>query len=158
MGCIFGLQDGHQDIQGYIKAASEVYRKIRNTCRYILGNIYDFDPNKDMVSYDEMNELDKWALMKLNGLIKKVNDAYEKYEFHLMFHAIHNFCVVDMSNFYLDIIKDRLYTSRADSKERRSAQTAMYEILEALVKCWLRYWRLPARKCGSLCSQKHQRP
>jgi len=72
--------------------------------------------------------------MKLNGLIRKVNDAYERYEFHLMFHAIHNFCVVDMSNFYLDIIKDRLYTSKADSKERRSAQTAMYEILEALVR------------------------
>jgi len=117
--------------------ASSDYRtdiRISKDILYILGNIYDFDPNKDMVSYDEMNELDKWALMKLNGLIKKVNDAYEKYEFHLMFHAIHNFCVVDMSNFYLDIIKDRLYTSRADSKERRSAQTAMYEILEALVK------------------------
>jgi len=117
-----------------LKQLSEVYRKIRNTCRYILGNIYDFDPNKDTVSYDELNELDKWALMKLNGLIKKVNDAYEKYEFHLMFHAIHNFCVVDMSNFYLDIIKDRLYTSKPDSKERRAAQTAMYEILESLVK------------------------
>ncbi len=80
-----------------------------------------------------MGEMDKWALLKMNGLIKKVNDAYSRYEFHTMFHAIHNFCVVDMSNFYLDIIKDRLYTSKPDSKERRAAQTVMYEILEVLV-------------------------
>ncbi|NMB34471.1 MAG: isoleucine--tRNA ligase [Clostridium sp.] len=117
-----------------LKQLSEVYRKIRNTGRYILGNINDFDPDNDMMDYEELNELDKWALMKLNELVEKVSDAYKKYEFHLMFHAIHNFCVVDMSNFYLDIIKDRLYTSKADSKERRSAQTAMYEILESLIK------------------------
>lgn len=117
-----------------LKQLSEVYRKIRNTSRYILGNINDFDPNSDMVSFEELGELDRWALMKLNGLIRKVNDAYARYEFHLMFHAIHNFCVVDMSNFYLDIIKDRLYTSRPDSKDRRAAQTVMYEILESLVK------------------------
>ncbi len=117
-----------------LKQLSEVYRKIRNTCRFILGNIYDFDPNKDAVPYEEMEELDRWALMKLNGLIRKVNDAYKEYEFHIMFHAIHNFCVVDMSNFYLDVIKDRLYTSKADSRERRAAQTVMFEILEALVR------------------------
>ncbi|MDQ2086160.1 isoleucine--tRNA ligase [Herbivorax sp. ANBcel31] len=117
-----------------LKQLSEVYRKIRNTSRFILGNISDFDPNKDIVEYDKLNELDKWALMKLNKLIKSVDDAYSKYEFHLMFHAIHNFCVIDMSNFYLDIIKDRLYTSKADSLGRRAAQTVMYEILDSLVK------------------------
>lgn len=117
-----------------LKQLSESYRKIRNTCRFILGNIYDFDPDADSISFVNLEELDKWALMKLNNLIAKVNAAYRKYEFHLMFHAIHNFCVVDMSNFYLDIIKDRLYVSSPDSKDRRSAQTAMYEILEALVK------------------------
>lgn len=117
-----------------LKQLSEVYRKIRNTSRYILGNIYDFNPDKDMVKYEELEELDRWALMKLSQLIKKVDEAYGSYEFHMMFHAIHNFCVVDMSNFYLDIIKDRLYTSKADSKERRAAQSVMYEILDSLVR------------------------
>ena len=117
-----------------LKQLSEVYRKIRNTARYILGNINDFNPNTDSVDYSEMNELDRWALYKMTNLIKKVNEAYSSYEFHMMFHAIHNFCVVDMSNFYLDIIKDRLYTSKADSKERRAAQTVMYEILQSLVR------------------------
>ncbi|WP_024834214.1 isoleucine--tRNA ligase [Ruminiclostridium josui] len=117
-----------------LKQLSEVYRKIRNTARYILGNINDFKPDTDSVEYNELNELDKWALNRMNNLIKKVNEAYETYEFHLMFHAIHNFCVVDMSNFYLDIIKDRLYTSKPDSKERRAAQTVMYEILHNLVR------------------------
>ncbi len=117
-----------------LKQLSEVYRKIRNTARYILGNINDFNPDTDSVDYTELNELDKWALGRMNNLIKKVNEAYETYEFHLMFHAIHNFCVVDMSNFYLDIIKDRLYTSKPDSKERRAAQTVMYEILHNLVR------------------------
>lgn len=117
-----------------MKQLSEVYRKIRNTCRFILGNIYDFDPNKDRVPYESMQEIDKWALLKLNKLIKKVTEAYEKYEYHFVYHTIHSFCVVDMSNFYLDVIKDRLYTSTADSTDRRAAQTAMYDILVALVK------------------------
>ena len=117
-----------------LKQLSEVYRKIRNTSRYILGNIYDFNPDKDRVDYSQLQELDKWALLKLSNLIRKVDEAYGTYQFHLMFHAIHNFCVVDMSNFYLDIIKDRLYTSKADSMDRRAAQTVMYKILEALVK------------------------
>ncbi|GFR35034.1 isoleucine--tRNA ligase [Thermobrachium celere] len=117
-----------------LKQLSEVYRKIRNTARYMIGNLYDFDPNKDMVDYNEMNELDRWALLKLQHLTKEVTEAYERYEFHVLYHAIHNFCVVDMSNFYLDIIKDRLYTEKPDSKERRAAQTVMYRILVALVK------------------------
>ncbi|HEY5583809.1 MAG TPA: isoleucine--tRNA ligase [Ruminiclostridium sp.] len=117
-----------------LKQLSEVYRKIRNTARYVLGNINDFKPDTDSVDYNEMCELDKWALYKMTNLIKKVNEAYSTYEFHIMFHAIHNFCVVDMSSFYLDIIKDRLYTSKADSKQRRAAQTVMYEILQSLVR------------------------
>lgn len=116
------------------KQLSEVYRKIRNTARYILGNINDFDPNKDMVSYTDMNEIDRWALLKMFNLVNTVNDAYKNYEFHTMFHKIHNFCVVDMSNFYLDIIKDRLYTSGKTSPERRSAQTAMYIVLDTLTR------------------------
>lgn len=117
-----------------LKQLSEVYRKIRNTARFLLGNLYDFNPDTDMVAYEEMNELDKWALLKLQHLIKDVTDAYENYEFHILYHDIHNFCVVDMSNFYLDIIKDRLYTEKPDSKERRAAQTVLWTILDALVK------------------------
>lgn len=112
-----------------LKQMSEVYRKIRNTIRYILGNTYDFDNTKDAVAFEDMVELDRWALMRLQILKKEVTAAYDSYDFHVLYHAIHNFCTVDMSSFYLDIIKDRLYASKADSKERRSAQTAMYEIL-----------------------------
>ena len=115
-----------------LKQLSEGYRKIRNTARYILGNISDFDPNKDMVCYDDMQEIDRWALMRVNDLVKKSIDAYDSYEYHVLYHGIHNFCVVDMSSFYLDIIKDRLYTEKADGKLRRSAQSAMYIILEKL--------------------------
>ena len=120
--------------QGILKQITEAYRKIRNTCRYILGNINDFAPLKDRVSYEDLWEIDKWALLKLHQLIKKVTEAYQNYEFHTVHHNIHNFCAVDMSAFYLDVIKDRLYTSKADSLARRSAQTVMYEIILALVK------------------------
>ena len=116
-----------------LKQLAEVYRKIRNTIRYILGNTYDFDYEKDKVDFKDMLELDQWALMCLQSLKKDVKAAYEAYDFHVLCHAIHNFCAVEMSSFYLDIIKDRLYTSRPDSKERRSAQTAMYESLYDLV-------------------------
>ena len=117
-----------------IRQLSEGYRKIRNTARYILGNISDFDPKKDMISCDNMEEIDKWAMLRLNALAKKVRDAYDSYDFHIVYHSIVNFCVVDMSNFYLDIIKDRLYTEKADSAMRRSAQSAMYTILSNIVR------------------------
>ena len=117
-----------------LKQITEVYRKIRNTARYILGNTSDFDPNKDMVAYEEMEEIDKFALARLNKLVKAYQDSYDKYDFHTAYQLINSFCVVDMSNFYLDIIKDRLYTYKKDSKERRSAQSSMYIILDALVK------------------------
>ena len=120
--------------QDALKQLSEGYRKIRNTARYILSNINDFDPNKDMVNYEDMLEIDKWAMLKLNQLVDKSISAYEAYEFHTLYNATLNFCIVDMSNFYLDILKSRLYTEKADSKERRSAQTAMYLILSAMVK------------------------
>ena len=117
-----------------IKQLTESYRKIRNTARFILGNISDFDPETMMVPYEEMEEIDKWALMRLNGLIKKVEDAFSRYEFHSFIHNVHNFCVTDMSNFYLDVLKDRLYVSRPDDKKRRSGQSAMYIILDSLVR------------------------
>ena len=116
-----------------MKQVAEVYRKIRNTARYILGNINDFDVNSP-VKYEDLQELDKWALMKLNHLIKDCTKAFDNYDFNRAYQALNTFCVVDMSNFYLDIIKDRLYTRKQDSLERRAAQTTMYEILSALVR------------------------
>ncbi len=116
-----------------LKQLSEVYRKIRNTIRYILGNTNDFDYEKDKVQFDQMLELDRWALMHMQLLKKEVKQAYEDYDFHVLYHAIHNFCTVEMSSYYLDILKDRLYAYKADSLERRSAQTAMYEIMVDLV-------------------------
>ena len=116
-----------------LKQISEAYRKIRNTARYILGNTSDFDPD-NKVEYKDMEEIDKWALSRLNKLVKDCTENYENFNFHLVYHDVNQFCVTDMSNFYLDIIKDRLYTSKKDAKERRSAQTAMYIILDALVK------------------------
>lgn len=119
---------------GIMRQMVEAYRKIRNTCRFLLGNLYDFDPENDRVNYAQLQEIDKWALLQLHKLIKKVTQAYEDYEFHVVYHAIHRFCVTDMSAFYLDIIKDRLYTSLADSLERRAAQTVLYDVIQALVR------------------------
>ncbi|UNC92844.1 isoleucine--tRNA ligase [Candidatus Contubernalis alkaliaceticus] len=116
-----------------LKQLSEVYRKIRNTARYMLGNSRDFSPSKDRVPYSEMWEIDRWALHRLQELVETVTRAYEKYEFHQVFHSIHNFCVIDMSNFYLDVLKDRLYVFPAGDSGRRAAQTVMYEILNSLV-------------------------
>ncbi len=115
-----------------LKQLSEVYRKIRNTARYILGSISDFAPDTDAVS--DLAEIDRWAMMRLNKLIEKVNAAYDAYEYYIALHAVHNFCVVDMSNFYLDIIKDRTYCEKPGAYARRSSQTAMYRILDSLVR------------------------
>ncbi|TDT71390.1 isoleucyl-tRNA synthetase [Hypnocyclicus thermotrophus] len=117
-----------------LKQITESYRRIRNTARYILGNIADFDPVKDRVNYDDLLEIDKWALHKLEVLKKNVTENYDKFEFYNLFHEIHYFAGIDMSAFYLDIIKDRLYTEKIDSISRKAAQTVMYEILMALVK------------------------
>ncbi len=120
--------------ENILKQLSEAYRKIRNTARYILGNIHDFEPDRNAVAVSDMLEIDRFILSRLNRVIEKVLAGYRNYEFHSVYHAIHNFCVVDLSNFYLDVIKDRLYTEKADSVARRSAQTAMYRILDALVR------------------------
>ena len=117
-----------------LKGISDVYRKIRNTVRFLLGNLSDYDPEKDVVKYEELEEIDKWALTRLNKLIKDCTKDYEEYNFSNCYHDVNQFCVVDMSAFYLDIIKDRLYTEKADSHLRKSAQTVMYYILDCLVK------------------------
>jgi isoleucyl-tRNA synthetase len=130
-------QDYREDLrisQEILNHLIEAYRKTRNTCRFLLSNLYDFDPEKHRVPYEQLPELDRWALLRLGELIPRVRQAYEDFEFHTIFHALNNFCSVDMSAVYLDILKDRLYTFRTDSLLRRSSQTVLYDILVALAK------------------------
>ena len=115
------------------KQLSDKYLKIRNTARYILGNLDGFDP-AESVAFADMLPLDKWAVSRLQDLIERVRAAYDNYEFHTATYAIHNFCVVEMSNFYLDVIKDRLYCDSRESLSRRSAQTAIYQVLDAMTR------------------------
>ncbi|MBU1006996.1 MAG: class I tRNA ligase family protein, partial [Candidatus Omnitrophica bacterium] len=112
----------------------EAYRKFRNTAKYLLGNIYDFDPAKDAVDIKDMLEIDRWALSRVNSVLKRVTAAFEDFSYHEVISLIYRFCIVDMSSFYLDIVKDRLYTFGRDSKARRSAQTVLYRILDILVR------------------------
>jgi isoleucyl-tRNA synthetase len=117
-----------------LKRLVEAYRRIRNTSRFILGNLYDFNPGTDTVSYEEMEEMDRWILHRLQEVIRRVREAYEQYQFHVVYYHLHNFCTVDLSALYLDVLKDRLYTAKAASRARRSAQTAVMEILEAMAR------------------------
>ena len=129
--------DYREDIRisdNILKQLSEAYRRIRNTCRFMLGNLFDFDPPTDRVAYDSMLEIDRYALHRLQGLIRRTRSGLRCYEFHTIYHALHNYCALDLSAFYLDILKDRLYTSPPASIRRRSAQTALYAILDAMVR------------------------
>ena len=112
----------------------EAYRKIRNTFRYFLSNIHDFDPGRDAVELTDLVELDRWAMTQLEDLTVGMVSSFEGYEFHAAHHALHNFCAVTMSSLYLDILKDRLYTSVPTSRERRSAQTTLYRIAHAVCR------------------------
>ncbi len=116
------------------KQLSETYRKIRNTARIIMANLGDFNPDTDCVAPHEMQDIDRWALGRLDALCASVREAYDGYSFHLVYHAINNFCTVDMSKLYIDITKDRVYVENPSSKARRSAQTALYYIISALVR------------------------
>ncbi|HPD56043.1 MAG TPA: isoleucine--tRNA ligase [Smithellaceae bacterium] len=117
-----------------LKRLVEAYRRIRNTGRFILGNLYDFNPDQDFAPYGKMEELDKWALHRLQEVIKRVRDAYERYQFHVVFYTLYNYCTVDLSALYLDVLKDRLYTTKANSAARRSGQTAMFIVLKAMTR------------------------
>ena len=117
-----------------IGRTQDAYRKIRNTLRYMLGNIDDFDPDKQAVAYDDMLGIDRWAMQQLQKLIADVTQAYESFVFHRVFSLIYNFCTVEMSSIYMDVLKDRMYCDTADSMSRRSAQTAMHRILDSLVR------------------------
>jgi len=112
---------------------AEAYRKLRNTARFLLGNLHDFNPENDAVAPETLAELDRWILHRTQGLLGRCLEAYQKFEFHIVYHALNNFCSVDLSALYLDIAKDRLYCSGTNSRERRSAQTTLYRILEVLV-------------------------
>ncbi|GAB4370105.1 MAG: isoleucine--tRNA ligase [Deltaproteobacteria bacterium] len=112
---------------------TEAYRKIRNTVRFLLGNLYDFSPEKDAVPVDAMREMDRYALLLYRRLVAKVRRAYDGYEFHVIFHAVNNFCAVEMSSFYMNALKDRLYCGKADDPGRRSAQSALFEICRGLL-------------------------
>lgn len=115
-----------------LKRLADAYFRIRNTYRFLLGNLHDFDPGKDAIPYSDLYEIDRWALHRLAKLIHRVREAYERFEFHIVYHSVQNFCAVEMSSTYFDILKDRLYTFSTRSPGRRSAQTALYEILKAL--------------------------
>lgn len=117
-----------------LKQVAEVYRKIRNTFRFLHGNIADFDPAKDAIAVEDLREVDQYILIKLNSLIEKVKKAYEEYDFAVIYHAVHNFCAIELSSFYMDFAKDVVYIEHADHKDRRSMQTVFYETLLALVK------------------------
>ena len=113
---------------------SEAYRKIRNTFRFALGNLNDFDPSKHALANDQLEEMDRWMLERTADLAKRCREWYTTYEFHRIYHAIHDYCVVDLSAFYYDVLKDRLYTKAPNSKSRRSAQTVVWKITSALIR------------------------
>lgn len=117
-----------------LKQVAEVYRKIRNTYRFLLGNLSDFDPRTNAVSFDQLREVDQFMLVKLNDLVKNVRNSYDKYEFASIYHAVNNFCTLDLSSFYLDFAKDVLYIESENHDERRAIQTVLYESLVALTK------------------------
>jgi len=120
--------------ENILKNLVESYRRIRNTARFLLGNLYDFEPPKDRVDYGKLEEMDQWILSRLQNLVKRVTKGFEEYAFHLPTYMIHHFCVNELSAFYLDVSKDRLYAERPDSHKRRSCQTALWEIIMTLTR------------------------
>ena len=119
-----------------LKRNSDAYRRIRNTARFLLGNLNDFDPTKDRLPVNELLALDQWVINRLHEVQAKILEDYSAYAFHRVSQSLHNFCVVDMGGFYLDVIKDRLYTTQADSHARKSAQTVLYHTAESMVR-WI---------------------
>jgi len=138
---ILRLWVASEDYRGDIRLSQEIldrlteaYRRLRNTFRYLLGNLYDFNPSEDRVPYDELQELDRWAVHRLQELAEEVLQSYRSFEYHSIYQSVYNFCVLTLSSFYLDVVKDRLYVSAPKSKERRSAQTVLSDTLEYLVR------------------------
>src|SRR5207302_805093 len=130
-------EDYTQDIRVSLEILdrlADAYRRMRNTFRFLLGNLGDFDPARDRQSYARLDEVDRWVLDRLARLIGRVRRAYDEYEFHTVFHGVHNFCAVDLSALYLDIVKDRLYTSHPDDPRRRAAQTVCFDVFSVLAR------------------------
>ena len=127
-------QDDMKVSDQILKHVSDAYRKLRNTLRFLLSNLYDFDPQKDAVAYDSLTEIDRWALQRFAALNRRVCQAYERYEFHTVYHSLYTFCGTTISNIYLDVLKDRLYCAGPDSPERRAAQTVIHRILDGLLR------------------------
>jgi len=136
---------------------SEAYRKLRNTFRYCLGNLYDFDPAKDAVEPGELQEIDTWALARTAELLERIEAAYDEYAFHKVYRAVYDFATVDLSAFYFDILKDRLYTSPARSVARRAAQTTLYRIADALVRAVAPLMCFTAEEVWSHLPAPHER-
>jgi isoleucyl-tRNA synthetase len=136
----------------------EAYRRIRNTSRFILGNLYDFDYDKDLVKYADMEEMDRWILHRLQEVVQRVRKAYEDYQFHVVYYTIYNFCTVDLSAVYLDVSKDRLYTSKAGSNARKSAQSAMYIILDSITRLLAPILTFTAEEVWSYLPERQGKP
>ncbi len=136
----------------------EAYRRLRNTSRFLISNLYDFSPEKDAVQHSDLDELDRWILHRTQNLLSRCREAYERFEFHIVFHSLNNFCSVDLSALYLDIVKDRLYCERASSKERRSAQTTLHRILEVLVHLMAPILSFTAEEIWDYMPDKGRRP
>ena len=129
--------DYHADVrcsENIFKQLSEVYRKIRNTARIMMANLGDFNPDTDIVAFDDMLEIDQWIIAETNKLVKQCLEAYDEYEFHIVYHAINKFCTIELSKLYIDITKDRLYVEKADSAARRSGQSALYGVLQVITR------------------------
>ena len=129
--------DYHVDVrasEAIFKQLSDAYRKIRNTSRFLLADLYDFDPNKDALPMSELTGIDAWIVASMNELVKKARAAYDAYEFHTIYHDLCDFCTTELSKLYIDITKDRMYAEASDSKARRAAQTAMYYIISSMTR------------------------
>src|SRR5262249_57933613 len=136
----------------------EAYRRIRNTARFLISNLYDFDPTSDKVDRSNLDELDLWILGRTENLVARCRDAYERYEFHVVYHSLNNFCSVDLSAQYLDIVKDRLYCEGTKSKTRRAAQTTLHSILDVLVHLMAPILSFTAEEIWQYMPDKDQRP
>jgi isoleucyl-tRNA synthetase len=136
----------------------EAYRRLRNTARFLISNLYDFDPDKDSLLLQDLDELDRWILHRTQTVLSRCREAYERYEFHVVYHTLNNFCSVDLSAQYLDIVKDRLYCEGAKSRKRRAAQTAVYRILDVLVHLMAPILSFTAEEIWQYISDSNKRP
>jgi len=155
------LEDYRNDVsfsQESLERVSETYRKIRNTIRFLLGNLHDFDPDRDLVDRVKLADLDRWALSRAAEVFEKIRLSYDNYEFHQVYHLTVNYCAVDLSAIYFDILKDRLYTAKKDSLERRSSQTALWLIGNSLIRALAPILSFTSEECWSFLPRRKADP